>query len=267
MGWLGRSGTVEAAAWLVLTYLLAPSLIVFPLSLTDRSFLAMPQVGLSLAHWRHLLTSAEWLGAASQSLVIALTSTALALLFGTLCAIGCSRLASRAGEVVRAAMLLPLIVPTIVYTLGLYRLFIDLHLLGTVAGIAIAHAVTGLPYVMITVSAALANFDPRLEQAARGLGASTLQTLRMVVVPDILPGIISGAVFAFAHSWDEIIIVLFIAGRRITTLPRLMWDRVQESLDPTIAAVAAALIGFSLILLLPVLLSRAQDAAAERSKR
>jgi putative spermidine/putrescine transport system permease protein len=262
MAWLRRSGTVEAGAWLVLTYLIAPSLVVFPLSLTDRPYLALPQDGLSLAPWRQLL-SPQWLGAAGESLVIAMTAMALAVLLGTLCAIGCSQLASRAGEAVRAAMLLPLVVPTIVYALGLYRLFIDLHLLGMFAGIVIAHAVTALPYVVITVSAALANFDRRLEQAARGLGASPLQTLRMVVLPEIMPGMVTGAIFAFVHSWDELVMVLFIAGRRITTLPRLMWDRVHESLDPATAAVAAALTLFTVLLLLPLLRRRVRQAASE----
>lgn len=267
MSLLRRSGIVQATAWLVLAYLFAPSLVVFPLSVTDRSYLAMPQAGLSMSHWIHLFTSPAWLGAAEQSLIIAIGSTTFAVLLGTLCAIGCTRLASRAGEIVRAAMLLPLMVPTIVYALGLYRLFIDLHLLGTFVGVILAHGITGMPYVVITVSAALANFDPRLEQAARGLGASTFKTLRLVVIPNILPGIISGAVFAFIHSWDELIMVLFVASRRITTLPRLMWDRIHESLDPTIAAVAAALICFTIILLLPMLVARVREASDGEAQR
>src|SRR5579864_4547169 len=163
MFWFRRSGIIEATAWFVLSYILLPSLVVFPLSLTDRPYLALPQEGLSLAPW-HQLFSAEWLGATAESLVIAFSAMATAVLLGTLCAIGCSRLASRAGEAVRLLMLLPLVVPTVIYALGLYRLYVQLHLLGTLTGIVIAHAVTGFPYVVITVSAALANFDPRLEQ-------------------------------------------------------------------------------------------------------
>jgi putative spermidine/putrescine transport system permease protein len=108
------------------------------------------------------------------------------------------------------------------------------------------------PYVVITVTAAISNFDPRLEQAARNLGASTGQTLRMVVIPNLATGIISGAIFAFVHSWDELIIVLFVASRRVVTLPRMIWSGINESLDPVIAVVAAILICFTLMLLVPI---------------
>ena len=113
---------------------------------------------------------------------------------------------------------------------------------------------------IFTVSTALAGFDPRLEQAALGLGASMSQTLRLVIVPNILPGIISGAIFAFIHSFDELIIVLFVAGRKVFTLPQRIWDGINESLDPTIAAVAAALIVITVALLIVEIALRARSA-------
>jgi putative spermidine/putrescine transport system permease protein len=260
-----RSAIIPALAWMVLLFFMLPSLVVFPLSLADTPYLSLPRERLSLAPWINLFTSAAWLGSIGQSTFIALAATAIATSFGTLCAIGCWRLASGLSAAVRGFMLLPLIVPTIVYALGLYRMYVDLHLLGSYTGVIIAHAVIGIPYVIITVSASLANFDPRLEQAASNLGASNAQTLRMVVMPNILPGIISGAIFAFVHSWDEIIIVLFIASRRIVTLPRMIWNGIQESLDPTIAAVAAALVCFTIVLLVPLLmLRRNEPVPAER---
>jgi putative spermidine/putrescine transport system permease protein len=115
--------------------------------------------------------------------------------------------------------------------------------------VTLAHGVTGIPYVVITVSTALAAFDPRLEQAARGMGASLSQTLRWVILPRIAPGIASGAIFAFIHSWDELVMVLFIASREVFTLPRKIWDGINENLDPTMAAVAVLLIGFTILLL------------------
>jgi putative spermidine/putrescine transport system permease protein len=260
-----RLGIVPALAWTVLLFFMAPALVVFPLSLSDKPYLSLPREGLSLAHWVNLFTSEAWLGSIGQSMFIALAATSIAVTFGTLCAIGCWRHASGLSAAVRGLMLLPLIVPTIVYALGLYRMLVELHLLGSYLGVIIAHAVIGMPYVIITVSASLANFDPRLVQAARNLGASNAQVLRMVVVPNILPGITSGAIFAFAHSWDEIIIVLFIASRRIVTLPRMIWNGIQESLDPTIAAVAAMLILFTIALLVPTLmLRRTGSSAGER---
>ncbi|RYJ02258.1 MAG: ABC transporter permease subunit, partial [Acetobacteraceae bacterium] len=152
-------------------------------------------------------------------------------------------------ELLRAVMLLPLIIPSIVYAIGLYRYFGKLDLLDRFLGVTLAHGVTGIPYVIITVSTALAAFDPRLEQAARGMGASLGQTLRWVILPRIFPGIASGAIFAFIHSWDELVMVLFIASRQVFTLPRKIWDGINENLDPSMAAVAVLLILFTIALL------------------
>jgi putative spermidine/putrescine transport system permease protein len=196
-----------------------------------------------------LLASPEWLGSIWQSLWIAIVSTVLAVVAGTLCAIGCWRLSSRLSEKVRTLMILPMAVPTIVYALGIYRLYVELDLVGTALGVILAHAVTGLPFVVLTVSGSLSNLDARLEQAARGLGASVLQTLRYVIVPNILPGVLSGAIFAFIHSWDELIVVIFIGGRALFTLPRRMWDGINDNLDPVIAVVATAMIFFTLLVL------------------
>lgn len=255
-----RFGIVPALAWMVLSFLVLPLIVVFPVSITDTRFLSLPQEGISFRHWVNLFTNEAWLRSIWQSLVIATVSTIIAVTAGSLCAVGCWRLASRMSEAVRTLMLVPLIVPTIIYALGLYKFYVDLRLLGTYTGVIVAHAVTGLPYVMITVSASLANFDPRLEQAARNLGASLGQTIRMVIIPNIMPGILSGAIFAFVHSWDELIVVLFIASRQIFTLPRMMWNGINENLDPTIAVVAAALIAFTLALLISELALRARRA-------
>ncbi|MFI4988661.1 MAG: ABC transporter permease, partial [Alphaproteobacteria bacterium] len=169
---------------------------------------------------------------------------------------------SRAAEWARLLMLMPNIVPSLVYAVGLYRYYAELHLLGSYLGVILAHAVMGLPYVIIAVSASLANFDRRVEQAAKSLGASGWQTIRLVIVPNILPGLLSGAIFAFVHSWDELVVVLFIASRAIHTIPRLMWDGINENLDPKIAVVAAAMILFTVTLLLAAQPLRRARAAA-----
>ncbi|RAI58969.1 ABC transporter permease [Roseicella frigidaeris] len=236
-------------AWGTVLYLLLPITIVIPVSLTDRRYLSLPEEGLSLQHYARLFGSEAWLSAIGQSLWIALGATAVAVAAGTLCAIGCWRIGRRSSELVRVLMLLPLIIPGIVYAIGLYRWFGWLDLLDRVLGVTLAHGVTGIPYVVITVSTALAAFDPRLEQAARGMGASLGQTLRWVILPRIAPGIASGAIFAFIHSWDELVLVLFIASRRVLTLPRKIWDGINENLDPTMAAVAVLLILFTILLL------------------
>lgn len=232
----------RSLAWAIVCFLVLPITVVFAVSVTDRHYLSLPENGISFQYYRNLLTSGPWLSSILQSFVVACVSTAIAGLAGTLCAIGCWRLSNRASNFIRLLMLAPIMVPTIVYALGIYQFWIDLRLLDTYAGLIIAHAVTGIPYVVITVSTALAGFDPRLEQASLNLGASMAQTLRMVIIPNIMPGVVSGLIFAFIHSWDELVIALFIAGRGVFTLPRRMWDGINEALDPTMAAVAAVLI-------------------------
>lgn len=249
------NGTFQAGrfakglAWAVVLYLVLPISIVIPVSLTDQRFLSLPADSLSLRHYANLFASPAWLHAIGQSFAIALAATALAVLTGTLAAIGCWRIASRFSDLLRVFLLLPLVIPSIVYAVGLYRWYAQLALLDSFPGVILAHAVTAIPYVVITVAAALAALDPRQEQAARGMGASLSQTLRWVILPRILPGIASGAIFAFIHSWDELVIVLFIASRTVFTLPRKIWDGINENLDPTMAAVAVLLIAATVVLL------------------
>jgi putative spermidine/putrescine transport system permease protein len=257
-----RVGAVTGLAWVALLYLTLPILVAVPLSLTDSRVLEFPRHAISFRHWIRLFTDPAWLGSIGQSLFIAIASTLIAVAAGTLCAIGCWRLASRVGDAIRLFMLLPIVIPSIIFAIGLYRLYAELRLLGTYTGVIVAHAVTGLPYVVITVAAALANMDSRLEQAARGLGASPGQVIRLVTVPSILPGMLSGAVFAFVHSWDELVVVLFIASREVTTLPRMIWNSINESLDPRIAAIAVVLIVTSILLLMT---ERAWSARRQRA--
>lgn len=230
------------AAWAVLLFLLLPITVVLPVSLTDRRFLSLPEHGLSLQHYANLLHSAAWQSSIWQSFMVACLSAGIAVVLGTLCAIGCWRTGTRWARAVTALMLVPLVVPTIVYALGLYRAYAALELLDTVTGVVVAHAVTGLPYVVLTVSTALSGLDARLEIAARSLGASAWQVIGRVLLPLLRPAILSGGLFAFVHSWDELVLVLFIAGRRVFTLPRRMWDGINDKLDPTLAAVAVLLV-------------------------
>ena len=251
----------KTVAWAALIYLVLPITIVLPVSLTDQRFLSLPYETISFRHYVALFHSEQWLGAIWQSFWIAVASTIIAVVTGTLCAIGCWRISRRSTDLVRALMLLPIVIPTIVYAIGVYRYFGRLDLLDRFLGVTLAHGVTGIPYVVVTVSTALASFDPRLETAARSLGASLRQTLSWVILPRIIPGIASGAIFAFIHSWDELVIVLFIASRRVFTLPRKIWDGINENLDPTMAAVAVLLIGLTVLMLGLDLLLRRKRAA------
>jgi putative spermidine/putrescine transport system permease protein len=234
-------------AWLLLLFLVAPALIAIPVSLTPKRFLSMPKGELSLRHFEKLFTSEEWMSSFWQSAVIGLTSAALATVLGTLCAIGLWRVSSKWGEAVRAFLLLPLVVPPIISAMAFYRFMVPLGLIDTYPGLILAHTVLAAPLVLITVSASLAGFDPRLEQASRNLGASNWTTMRRVILPSIRPGVLAGAIFAFIASWDEIVVTLFLSKFSVYTLPRRMWNGIRENTDPTVAAAAVLLIAITLI--------------------
>ena len=238
---------LSGSAWLLLGFLVLPALVALPVSLTPKRFLSLPESGISFRHYINLFTNADWLSSAFQSLVIALAAAAIATVLGTLCAVGLWRLSSRLGEMLRGLLLLPLIIPPIISAMTFYRAWVQLGWLDSYVGIIIAHAILAAPMVLITVSASLANFDVRLEQASRNLGASLATTLRRVILPSIRPGIIAGAVFAFILSWDEIVVALFIAKFQIFTLPRRMWDGIRENTDPTVAAAAVVLVAITLL--------------------
>ncbi|MGB3316032.1 MAG: ABC transporter permease [Albidovulum sp.] len=234
-------------AWLLLLFLVAPALIAIPVSLTPKRFMSMPKGEISLRHFDKLFGSEEWMSSFWQSAVIGLTSAALATTLGTLCAIGLWRVSSKWGEAVRAFLLLPLVVPPIISAMAFYRFMVPLGLIDTYPGLILAHTVLGAPLVLITVSASLAGFDPRLEQASRNLGASNWTTMRRVILPSIRPGVLAGAIFAFIASWDEIVVTLFLSKFNVYTLPRRMWNGIRENTDPTVAAAAVVLIAITLI--------------------
>lgn len=244
------------AAWAILLFLVLPALVAIPVSLTPKRFLAIPTDEFSLRHFEYLFASREWMSSFLQSAVIAAASALAATAIGTLAAIGLWRLSSRAGELVRALLLLPLIVPAILSAMAFYRLWIPLGLLDTWAGMILAHTILAAPMVLITVSASLAGFDPRLEQASRGLGAPMRTTILRVILPAIRPGMLAGAVFAFILSWDEIVVTLFISKFDVYTLPRRLWNGIRENTDPTVAAAAVVLIGVTLLLYVAVSLAR-----------
>lgn len=234
-------------AWVLLVLLVAPALVAIPVSLTPKRFLSFPTDALSLQYYAKLFGSAEWMSSFWQSTVIGVVSTGLATAIGTLCAIGLWRVSSRSGEVVRAILLLPLVIPPIIAAMAFYRLFVPLGLIDSYPGLILAHTVLSAPLVLITVSASLAGFDPRLEQASRSLGASNWTTMHRVILPGIKPGVFAGAVFAFISSWDEIVVTLFLSKFTVYTLPRRMWNGIRENTDPTVAAAAVVLMAVTCV--------------------
>lgn len=236
-------------AGLVLLYLVLPILIVIPMSFSPSKFLRFPPTGLSLQWYRNYFTSPSWVSATILSLKVAGVVTVLATALGSLAALGLVRARFRGRDAVQALVLSPLIVPTVVTAVAVYFLFARLGLVGSMWSLVFAHTVLAVPFVVLTVSATLRGFDLNLEKVAMSLGSTQLKALLRITVPLVAPGIVSGSLFAFITSFDEVVIAIFLAGTTSATLPKRMWDDVQLQLDPTLSAVSSILIVVSITIL------------------
>lgn len=237
-----------ALCWIVLMFLLLPVFVSFPVSVSDTRWLSLPTEGLSLRHYQSFLTSPSWMGAIWESFSIGLFAAFIATVLGTAASIGMWRLPGRPVAALRNVVLMPLIIPPVASALALYRMWVDLGLFDTFMGVVIAHSLICMPFVVITVSSSLSLIDPRIEAASRSLGASIWRTAWSIIVPNIRPGIFSGALLAFIVSWDEIVVTLFVSSRHVYTLPRKMWDGIRQNIDPAVAAVSSTLILITIVL-------------------
>lgn len=226
---------------LVAVLLLAPTLVVIPMSFNGNKSLAFPPVGFSWQWYENFFRNPDWTTSFSNSLVIALIVAVVATVIGTLAAFGITRAAARVGGPLRALLITPMVVPGVVLAIGIYAVYLDAHLVGTVTGFVLAHTMLAIPFVLIAVQASLEVFDRRLETAAASLGAGRLTVFRTVTLPLILPGILSGALFAFITSFDEIIVALFITSPYLKTLPVQIYTSITRDADPTVAAVGTLL--------------------------
>lgn len=252
---LGRVALVAFTA-LVFLYLVFPVLIILPMSFSSSRFLDFPPPGLSTQWYENFFDRADWTDAMVRSLQLAVVVMVAATIMGTMAALALARATFRGKELVNAIVVAPMIVPGIIVAIATYSLFVDLKLVNSFLGVAIAHTMLAIPFVIVNVVATLRGFDIRLEQAAMNLGASPLQTFIRVTLPMIAPGVVAGALFAFITSFDELIVVLFIAGTRGRTLPMRMFEGLRLEIDPTIAAVSSMLIVFSIAMLLSAELFR-----------
>jgi putative spermidine/putrescine transport system permease protein len=235
---------------LVLAFLLAPILAIVPLSFSSSSFLAYPMPGWSLKWYHNLFESQEWARAARNSFIIAPAATVVATVLGTLAAVGLSRTSFAFKGLLMSLLISPMVVPIVVVGVATYLYFAPLGLADTYFGLIAVHAALGAPFVLTTVLATLAGFNHNLVRASLSLGETPFNTFRRITLPVIAPGVISGALFAFATSFDEVVVTLFLAGPGQVTLPRQMFTGIRENISPTIAAVATLLIVFTTALLL-----------------
>lgn len=238
-----------AVCGLVLFFLVAPILIIIPMSFGSALSLEFPPRSLSLQWYEKYFTSPAWLGATWVSFQVAVGTTLLATLLGTLASFALVRGQFPGKQVVYSFVISPIIIPAIIIAIAVYIVFTRLGLSGTALGLMLGHTILATPLVVVTVSATLKGFDETLERAAMSLGAGPFTTFREVTLPLIRPGVVAGAIFAFVTSFDEVIIAIFLSGRSATTLPKRMWDSVLLETDPTISAVSTLLIVLSLALL------------------
>jgi putative spermidine/putrescine transport system permease protein len=234
---------------LTVCYLVAPLLIVLVLSFSAAQFLTFPPPSFSLRLYRNLLQDPRWADTFVTSVEIMIPAAVLSTLCATAAACGVIRLRARTASLVSALILAPIVTPVIITAAAIYGLFQRLDLNGTIAGLILAHTVITLPYVFITVSAALRAIDPRLEAVARTLGAPPLIAFRRIVLPLIMPAVVSGLLFAMVVSFDELVVSLFISTPEVQPLTVHMWSDVMGDVDPTITALSAFLLCVAFLLI------------------
>ena len=241
---------------LIFLFLISPILVIMPLSFSNEPWLTYPLPGLSTRWYDDFFTSERWQTALFNSIFIAVSATALATSLGTLAALGLSRANFPMRPLVMGLIISPMVVPIVITAVAMYFFYADIGLTNTYFGIILAHTALATPFVVITVTATLTGFDHSLTRAASGLGAGPITVFRRVTLPLILPGLISGALFAFVTSFDEVVVILFVGSPEQRTLPRQMFSGIREQISPTITAVATLLIIFSVCLLTTVELLR-----------
>lgn len=258
----------------IFVFLITPILVVIPLSFNAQDFftftpemLRFDPAGYSLKHYQDFFTNNEWQRSFKNSLIIAPIATVISVTLGTLAAIGLSQSHVPARRAIMAILISPMIVPLIISATGMFFFYSDIgKFLEESLGwnknfvgyfkVVLAHSVLGIPFVIITVTATLVGFDRSLTRAAANMGAGPVTTFFKVQMPLILPGVISGGLFAFITSFDEVVVVLFIGSAGQKTLPWQMFTGLREQISPTILAVATILVAISIVLLTVVELLR-----------
>jgi len=237
---------------LIAFFLVLPSFIVIPISFSDSLLLKFPPEKFSFRWYKVFFGTPAWTGSLWLSLKLGVGVMIVSTFLGVLASIGLVRGNFPGKGALQAFLLSPMIVPVVVTALAMYYFFGGMKMVGNPWSLLISHICVATPLVIVIVSAALQDFNRTLEQAAQILGATPLQTFLKITFPMIRPGILSGALFAFIVSFDEVVIAAFIGGYRSATLPKRMFDNVRDQMEPTVAAVSTLLVGLSFLLLLVV---------------
>jgi putative spermidine/putrescine transport system permease protein len=252
---------MAALGFLTVFYLLAPTLVIVPMSFTQARILSFPPEGFSLQWYQRMFTDPQWAAGIAHSAQVATLTAVVATALGTLAALGLGRGRFPGRTLVNALALSPLIVPVVVIAIGMFALFVQWRISGSIVGLVVAHTALALPFVIVNVGTSLRTMDRNLELAAANLGADPRRSFLHITLPMILPGVLAGAIFAFITSWDEVVVAIFMTSARFRTLPVEMWEQVRQVIDPTVAAVSTTLLVVTTTLLLLLFVVRRQAPA------
>ncbi|MCY0389531.1 ABC transporter permease [Robbsia sp. Bb-Pol-6] len=255
-----------AYAMVVMLFLIGPLLAILPLAFTSNTFLTYPIHAFSLRWFQSLFDSDAWARSIVNSLAVGAGATLLATVLGTLAALGLRGKRLPLAGLAKTMFLLPMVVPAVVLGVGMQIVFGRMGIASTYTGVVVAHTVLALPFVLVNVLGALATIDRSMERAAGSLGAGRVETFRYVLLPLAMPGIASGAVFAFATSLDEVVVTLFVAGPNQWTLALQMFSSLRENVTPIITAAAFLLIVGTLLLIGAMSVVKARSQRAEKAR-
>ena len=251
-----RSLALNAAVYAILAFVLIPILIILPMAFSETTYLAFPPKGFTFDWFGEFFGDRRWMAALRFSAEIAAITALVTTVIGTMASYAMVRGAGALGSLFQALLIGPIVVPHIALAVALYLFVQQTGLGGTRLGYVMAHSVIAMPFVVFTVAAALASVDPVLENAAMSCGAPRFTAFRLVTLPLILPNVVSGALFAFIISFDEPVVAFFLAGIRDKTLPRMMFDDIEQNLTPVIPAIAVLLTMLSILVLASAALLR-----------
>ena len=245
----------------VIIFILTPILVILPMAFSEPDYLTFPPEGFTFGWFSEFFGNARWMAATVFSLKIAVATAVVTAVIATMATYALMRGAGRLGTLFQGLLIAPIVVPHIALAVALYLFFQRTGLSSTVTGYVLAHAIIAMPFAVFTIAAAMSAVDPTLEDAAMSCGASRWNAFRLVTLPMILPNVLSGGLFAFILSFDEPVISFFLAGIRDKTLPRMMFDDIEQNLTPIIPAIAVLLTGISiLVLLVAAVLRRMAEA-------
>lgn len=235
---------------LIMAFLIIPCLIVIPMSFSDSQYLEFPPRAWSLRWYEAYFFSEEWRQSTFVSLKVALLTTVLATILGTLASYGLHKSASFLNPIIRGLLVLPMMVPLIFVAIGVFFVYAKLGLNNSLTGLVLAHTTLAIPFVMIAVGNGLTGFDMNQERAARSLGASPARAFLTVTLPQIRVSVLSGMLFAFVTSFDEVVVSIFVSSGPMSTLTKRMFANIRDQVDPTVAAISSILVVLSIVVLI-----------------